>query len=129
MTEAELLVEYATRVDRVWDIIQWWASVTFAVLLAAHVGARSLNKPIVFIVLLLYTLFSTFIAQILWVNLLSQVAIREALAIQNELSLVGSTILQNQSAALGISMFLTLTLTYLCTMFYVVYCYRKARIE
>lgn len=127
MTEADLLVEFATRTDRIWDITQWWASVTFGVLLAAHVGVNSLNKLIIFIILLLFTLFTVWVAQIVWANLVGVGAVKLALNdISSALSPVGKLVLEDSGVNRGITMIVAVSLTYLATVFYILYHFRKA---
>jgi len=127
MTEADLLVEFATRTDRIWDITQWWASVTFGVLLAAHVGANSLNKPLVVIILSLFTLFTAWVAQIVWANVVGVGAVKLALNdISRDLGPVGRLVLEDSGADRGITMALAVTLTYIATIFYILYRFRKA---
>jgi hypothetical protein len=126
VTEAELLVEFGSIVDRIWNILQWWASITFAVLLASHVGASSLNKPIVAIMLLLYTLFSLYAGEIVLTNTEMQNAIRAALELQRDsLSTLGQSVLIYDETALKIIGSATILTTYISTILYVLYCYRN----
>ncbi len=126
VSEAELMAEYALRVDRVWDITQWWASVTFGVLLAAHVGASTLNKLIVGIMLLLYTLFTVLAFQIIYTNGDAQVAANLALrAMENDLSIVGKRQVATTGTDIVLTMSVTWLLTFVSTVVYVIYCYKN----
>tara|TARA_B100001540_G_scaffold225559_1_gene199757 strand:+ start:2806 stop:3216 length:411 start_codon:yes stop_codon:yes gene_type:complete len=124
MTEAELLAEYALRIDRVWSMAQWWASVTFAVLLAAHLGVRTLNRPIVTIIIFLYTVFTAFVALTIYANSENILAIKSSLRVLEDLTLLGSRMAGEGGAGyLSLLWFLILSLTYLATVYYTLYCY------
>lgn len=124
MTEAELLAEYALRIDRVWSMAQWWASVTFAVLLAVHLGIRTLNKPIVSIIIALYTVFTAFVALTIHANSENVLAIKSSLLALEELTTLGSRMAGEGGAGyLSLLWFVILLLTYLATVYYTFYCY------
>jgi hypothetical protein len=57
-TEAELLELIVLRLQLTDGILQWWASVSFAVIALAHFGRKSLNLPIVIVVLGSYIAFT-----------------------------------------------------------------------
>jgi hypothetical protein len=44
MTEAEILAGLAAHGDRVWSVMQYWTSVSFGLLIAAHFAAERINK-------------------------------------------------------------------------------------
>tara|TARA_B100001540_G_scaffold12936_1_gene11377 strand:- start:3319 stop:3711 length:393 start_codon:yes stop_codon:yes gene_type:complete len=124
MTEAELLAEYALRIDRVWSMAQWWASVTFAVLLAAHLGARTLNKPIVSIMIALYTVFTAFVSLTIYANSENILAIKSSLLALEELTILGARMAGEGGAGyLSLLWFAILSFTYLATVYYTLYCY------
>ena len=61
MSEAEILSEFALRADRVWDITQWWASVTPIGnnLLDDEIGGRGLT--------MILTLGATYLSTVFYV--------------------------------------------------------------
>ena len=127
MSEAELLSEIGINVERYWNMVQWWASVTFAVLLASHLGAKQLNWVFTAVIVVLYTLFSVTIAQVInqYLNqMFAAVLALEALSGKQELSLAGVDMLNSSSANIGISLWITLIVTFVATLFYVIYSYR-----
>jgi hypothetical protein len=58
MTEAEILAEVSAHGDRLWSVLQYWTSVSFGLLIAAHFAAERINKYALLGFLLLYTAFS-----------------------------------------------------------------------
>ena len=58
MSEAELLAEIQFLLERSNYLTQWWASMSLGLILLAHFGRKSLNLPIVIVILLVYVSFS-----------------------------------------------------------------------
>ena len=58
MTEYEILYLLSETYDRVWELIQYWTSVSFGYLILAHVAAPRLNLVIVAVLSILYVAFS-----------------------------------------------------------------------
>ncbi len=56
MTEAEILAELTSHGDRIWSIMQYWTSISFAVLIAAHLTAARISWIVIAIFLLIYVL-------------------------------------------------------------------------
>jgi hypothetical protein len=133
LVEAEVLNEIATRTEIQWSMVQWWASITFAVLLASHLAAHVLSKLLVVIALVLYSLFSLGVSQVLAFNAsIVQAALLELQSLDSEsdLSLIGQAIFQGyESGFRGITLLSTLAISYLSTIFFVVYSYRTGKKE
>ena len=130
MSEVEIMEEFAIRGDRIWSVLQWWASVTFAVLLAAHVGASSLNRVVVTIMLGIYSMFTVLIAQIILANFLAGAAVAAALrkvAETTTLSPIGQNVLDDDPTIRATTMVLVMVITFSATIFYAIYSYRKGR--
>jgi hypothetical protein len=68
MTEAELIFQIAELIDRLWNLQQWWASISFGVLIVAHIGSNQLNIFLVAVILFLYTIYSVFMLDLLGHN-------------------------------------------------------------
>ena len=58
MSEAEIIYAFTIRAELLWSLVQWWASITFGLLIAAHLGAGSIKLPLIILGILLYTIFS-----------------------------------------------------------------------
>ena len=68
MTEAELNFQVSEVFNRLWVIQQWWASVSFGVLIFAHVTGKKISIYIVSGVILLYTAYSAYMLGMLFSN-------------------------------------------------------------
>lgn len=64
MTEAEIYEFINVHQGTLITLMQWWASVSFALVALAHFGRNNLNLFLVSIVLLLYVAFSLFASRI-----------------------------------------------------------------
>ena len=60
MTEAELLMFATEAIDRLWSLMQWWASISFGLLVVAHIDSSRIGAYLAVLVPLLYTCFSFF---------------------------------------------------------------------
>lgn len=58
MTEAEVLAEVTSHGDRIWSIVQYWSSISFGLLIAAHITAHRTALSVLVTFLALYTLFT-----------------------------------------------------------------------
>lgn len=68
MTEYEIVYLTSEYVNRTWEVMQFWASVSFGIIALSHLGARYLNLVMTLIVSLLYIGFTLFVVNILRVN-------------------------------------------------------------
>ena len=131
MGEVSILNEIAIRTEIQWSIVQWWASITFALLLAAHLASHVLTKVLVGIALALYSLFSLGVAQVLSFNdSVVQAALGELQILLDEstLSLIGQAILDDYNSGIrGITLLGTLVVAYFSTIFFVIYSYRSGK--
>ena len=75
MTEAELTYLLSEVIDRTWSMQQWWASISFGVLIIAHMAANKLNLLLVAIILGLYAAFTFYMGNILQIHLGEMAAI------------------------------------------------------
>ena len=58
MSEADLIDQLLARSEVLWNLNQWWVSVSFAVMLAAYVGAERLSRILVGLMVGLYSLYT-----------------------------------------------------------------------
>ncbi|UTF58656.1 hypothetical protein [Gilvimarinus sp. DA14] len=69
MTEFEISYLTSESLDRMWDIMQFWVSITFGLIAMSHIARRHLNIILVGAVSLLYLLFSLFVFRVIYFNL------------------------------------------------------------
>ena len=58
MTEAEIVAELSTRTELLWNLVQWWASISIALIAVSHVASERINGVILVVLLACYTLYS-----------------------------------------------------------------------
>ena len=67
MNENEILEHMALHGDRVWSNLQFWTSVSFGLLIAAHIAAANVSKSVLAAILVLYMFFTaTFMGMVLY---------------------------------------------------------------
>lgn len=68
MSEAEILEQLFSIFDRYWFIVQWWASVSFGLIMIAYFAADKLSSFLLVIVLGLYVIYSGWVYMLLVYN-------------------------------------------------------------
>jgi hypothetical protein len=68
MIEADITYQISDILNRLWDLQQWWASVSFGVLVVAYLVGKQMNGVLVCILLLLYIIYSVYMWDLLGVN-------------------------------------------------------------
>ena len=68
MSEAEITYQLSEIFNRVWSMQQWWASISFGLIVLAHVASERLNALLVVIVVTLYSAFTFFVFHMLGRN-------------------------------------------------------------
>ena len=58
MNEIEILELMAMHDDKAWSVLQFWTSVSFGLLIAAHFAAANVSRSVLVVVLVLYILFT-----------------------------------------------------------------------
>ena len=130
MTEAELVEHVFSVFDRYWAIVQWWASISFSLILVAYFAAARLSGRIVAILLLLYGLYSV------WVYLLLQYNIDIAIGLISDLRVIEDSVglqsagarevLTSRVSLLGTQLgTASLTCTFLACSYYLVHAFRR----
>ena len=79
MTEAEIVYQISEIFNRAWTLQQWWASISFGLLLVAHVASERLNGFLLTVLLTLYCAFTALVQQMLGRNLEMVHGYRESL--------------------------------------------------
>ena len=60
MTEAEVIFQISEVANRLWMLLQWWASISFGVLIVAHIASNQLNLFLTVVILFLYSAYSVY---------------------------------------------------------------------
>lgn len=68
MIEADITYQISEILNRLWDLQQWWASVSFGVLVVAYLVGKKMGGILVCILLLLYTIYSVYMWDLLGMN-------------------------------------------------------------
>lgn len=69
MSEAEILEQLFSVFDRYWFIVQWWASVSFGLIMIAYFAADKLRALLLGTVLGLYLIYSGWVYMLLVYNI------------------------------------------------------------
>ena len=131
MTEAELLMIASEALDRMWSLMQWWASISFGLLLVAHIASSRIGTYLAVLVPVLYTCFSLGVVAIIGRNLGIVEAVYEDLRILQagdiELSITAKYMVQGAGVVGSFAVPIALVATYIGVLGYFVYCYRTER--
>ena len=136
MGEAAIIESFSYSFELAWSNLQWWASISFALIALATFGRERLNFLISISVSVLYSLFSVYT----WQNSMAAVAIATgrtnqlfAMRDANELSPAGMGLIQwieqwgRLNGGIGLACYVA---TYLGTLAYLWYAYhRKHRLS
>jgi hypothetical protein len=80
MSEFEILDLMTKTEDQRFNLIQWWAGVTFGLIALSHFAGRKLNLFLVVLVVLLYVGFTLFVGDLFFGNLTQAALHRQDLA-------------------------------------------------
>jgi hypothetical protein len=132
VSEAEILVQLFSVFDRYWFIVQWWASVSFALIMVAYFAANKLSALLVGTVLCLYLIYSGWVYMLLIYNIdiaYGLLADLNILSNAGELQSQGARVaLENQFIRYGTSLGnVALPLTFFACIGYLLYAYFTAR--
>jgi len=130
MTEAEITYQISEYLNRIWDMQQWWASISIGVLVMAHLASAHLNLFLIVISLGLYTSYTLYMSQMAGENYETIVALAADLQ-----RLIDSGVVQSQNAIEQTAIvdtspalyIVTYAGTYISVVSYLIYCYLKAR--
>jgi len=130
MTEAEVLAEISTRTEAIWSLLQWWVSLSFAVMVGAYWGAQRLTVGITILICSLYSL-STLVVFSGMTNF--SLAVRDGietlriLSLDPGLSPIGEGALGRQSSLVVVFTQVWVVASFLFTNAFVIYCYKRVR--
>lgn len=128
MSEYEILDILAKTEDQRFNLIQWWAGVTFGLIALSHFAGRKLNLFLVVLVVLLYIGFTLFVGDLFFGNLTQAELHREDLAAMlaqgMPLSEVSRNIIAEQPQVLrGIGFYLAVVGAFFGSICYLIYAF------
>ena len=132
MSEAEIISELGFRTEAQWNLLQWWVSVSFAVMMAAYIGSEKLTKQIIALIVVMY-LFTTLRILLVLGNhsayILDMYTALQTLSESGGLSAVGAGALERRagespSILIGNIWFL---FSFIFTIGFVLYCYKYVK--
>ncbi len=129
MTEVELLELISTRGERIWSLVEWWSSVSFAVMAAAYLGSGKLNRTIISLITIMYTVVFLATIQALGNQFDFVATAYEQLAdiaASESLGIVSNAALERQGSRYPIEPVLLFG-GYFFTIGFMIYCYKKLR--
>ena len=136
MNENEILEHMVAHGEQVWSNLQFWTSVSFGLLIAAHIAAANVSKSVLAAILVLYMFFTaTFMGMVLYdieVIRAGGMQLKMLADAGAQLSLISQATLDHgpvlndswyksivrQGMAVGL---------FLVTLLYPIHCYRKRR--
>lgn len=131
MNEYDLVFAWSEIGNHLWSVIQFFASISFGLIIVAHAASSKLNQYLVWILSVLYSLFSFYAFMIIASDLLFIGAVyEEALQFVEQNENVSITILALSDylvspLLVGIIFSLLLITTYTCALGYLVYSYKR----
>ena len=127
MSESEILEFIFDVYDRYWTVVQWWASVSFGLLLVAHFAADRLRLQWLVGVVVLYAIYTLWVYLLLDYNMdIAFAYMRDLQALlDNDSVLEGTQVLFTHPLGLyGIQLgWIALLATYLACNGYLIYSY------
>ncbi len=69
MSETDLIEHIFDAYDRYWAIVQWWASISFSLILVGYFAAERLNIRVVALLSFLYTIYTAWVLSLLIYNI------------------------------------------------------------
>ena len=128
MSEAELLLLASESLDRMWSLIQWWASISFGILALTHIASDKLGTFLAILIPALYTGFSLGVLGVVQRNFgIVESVYQDLRLLQSEgvdLSGTAQYVMQGGENSIARALPLILALTYFGVVGYFAYTYR-----
>lgn len=131
MTEAEIVYQLSEAANRSWSLLQWWVSISFGLLVVAHVASEKLNAFLLLMVITLYVSFSLLVGNI-WRRYAGTVAAyKEDLQalVESGAEVARGTNYWIHHEGIKLLAAFVLVFTFICVIAYLLYCYRESRRE
>ena len=129
MSEAELLLLGSESLDRVWSLVQWWASISFGLLVIAHIAADRIGLFVAVLVSMLYTGFTLAVLRIAQRNMgIVESVIGDLRVLKTagvELTMTAQYWMQGSDPVIKMAMPAVVVFTYLSVLGYFIYSYRN----
>lgn len=133
MTEYDLIFTWSETTGHLWAMIQFWVSISFGLIVVAHIAAHKLNIVLVSTMILLYSFVSIFIGSLIVAdgNILQAVYFDAARLIETK-ETTSATIAalanyQTKEQFGGFFISIALPVTFISTIAYFIYSYKKSR--
>ncbi|MFK8050409.1 MAG: hypothetical protein AB8B81_18445 [Halioglobus sp.] len=131
MSEADVLEQLFSLYDRYWVIVQWWASVSFGIIMIAHLASEKLSAFILLTILVLYTVYSLWLYFLLDYNMAITFGLIDelsSLADDGKLTAGGQEALGHPSGRYGVLLgMFALPITFFACAGYLVFSFVHAR--
>ena len=126
MSEVDLLAALEFRTEMTWNIFQWWVGISTAVMVASYLGADKLTKPVVALIVGMYTFGSYVYLESLLNNAAYIADVYESLSLisqETALSIMGNGVLERQAGVFTSARAYFIGLLFLFTHGFVIYSY------
>lgn len=131
MTEADIVYQLSETFNRVWSMQQWWASISFGLVILAHVAVDRLSGLLIAVLVALYSGFTLFVFQMLgrnWQAVVSYVGDLRAMEESGHQLAQGTlAYMQPQSPLVTWAIILTIWGTFVGCNAYLVYSYVRGK--
>lgn len=131
VTEADILEQLFNLYDRYWVIVQWWASVSFGIIMIAHFASEKIGAFLLLSILVLYSIYSLWLYFLLDYNMSISFGLIDdlgSLADVGDLTEGARATLENRSGLYGVWLgLLALPVTFTACAGYLIYSYVHAR--
>ena len=131
MSESDIIAHLAFRNEMIWSLVQWWVSISFAIVVASYFGANRLSRLLVTVIIALYLLYTLtmcteFLTQMTYIAAIYKDL--TALAESTQTGFIAQSALDRRGGYTGPLVLLTMGVTFLVTIGFVVHCYRKGNV-
>lgn len=130
MNEAEVVTQYWVVNELIWSLLQWWVSISFAVMVAAYLSSKQLTRILISLIIAMYSFYSVIMQQAVVGQLQIMRVLRDELNMLGQVSPLGltaQTVVDSAGGTIGLLLvFFTIT-AFTVTNGFVLYCYFKLR--
>lgn len=125
MSESEIVYQLSELYNRYWTILQWWTGTSFILIGVSHIASRNLNRIMVAILVLLYSLFTFWLSNFTQSNIFAMEGfIKDLTILEKSASLVtfgAKGYLEGYRQLSLLATVSTLFSMYLCTVGFLIY--------
>jgi len=125
VSESEIVYQLSELYNRYWTILQWWTGTSFILIGVSHIASRNLNRIMVAILVLLYSLFTFWLSNFTQSNIFAMEGfIKDLTILEKSASLVtfgAKGYLEGYRQLSLLATVSTLFSMYLCTVGFLIY--------